>query len=204
MADPTFPTRRTDSVQAPLYKNYANNWQYNQVGGYVVAAVGNGKVRALPVATGFTLAVQTASGVKNGSPPLMPAPRPDGTFIVVDEDAGETIDCTFLNGSISNPLPTMVNQNPPQFQFAVASRFEYLLDGLVGADTGLPGGTYPVDFPVMQAAQAAIPGARLNPAIDLEVQPAVMAAGRYAWPFTTICASFFDPNLSYRGGPAAG
>lgn len=204
MADPVFPTRRADPVQAPFYKNYANNWQYQQIGGYVVGFVGNGAARPLPVATGATLVVQTASGVKNGSPPLMPAPRPDGTFLVVDEDTGETIDCTFLNGTITNPLPTLISQNPPQYQFAVGCRYEYLLNGLVGAATGVPGGSYPADSPVLTQAQAAVPGAATTPAVDLEVPPDVMRAGGYDWPFTTICASFFDPNLSYRGGPAAG
>ena len=204
MADPVFPNPRKDTVQGSLYKNYANNWQYQQVGGYVVAAVGNGPARALPVATGFTLAVQTASGVKNGTPPLMPAPRPDGTFITLDADAGETIDCTFLNGTITNPLPTLISQNPPQYQFTLGCRYEYLLNGLVGADTGIPGGSYPADSPVLAQAQAAVPGARANPAVDLEVPADKMRSGGYDWPFTTICASFFDPNLSYRGGPAAG
>jgi len=204
MADPVFPNPRKDTVQGSLYKNYANNWQYQQVGGYVVAAVGNGKARALPVATGFTYAVQTASGVKTGSPPLMPAPRPDGTFITLDDGAGEAISCTFLNGSISLPLPSLVNQNPPQFMFTVGSRFEYLLDGVVGADTGLPGGSYPSDFPVVQVSQKQIPGAQEVPAIDLFVTPENMASGNYIWPFTTVASCFFDPNLSYRGGPAAG
>jgi hypothetical protein len=200
MADPVFPTPRKDNAQAPLYKHYANDWEYKQVGGFVVSAVGNGKVRALPVANGFTYVTQKVSAVKDGRPPLMPAPRPDGTFITLDDES--TLDMTYLNGSLSLPLPQLVSQNPPLFRFLVGGRYEYVVDGLVGADTGLPGGSYANDFPVQQAAAAAYPGSA-DPVLALTVDPPTMQAGGYDWPFTTIAACFFDPNLSYRGGPAA-
>lgn len=202
MSAPVFPAARKDNVQAPLYRHYSNDWEYHQVGGYVVAAVGNGKARALPVATGFTLVTQKVVGAKDGRPPLMPAPRPDGTFITTA--GGAELTMTFLNGSLTLPLPALKSQNPPLFSFAVAGQYEYLVDGMVGADTGLPGGSYPNDFPVVQAAAAAVEGARDTEVLRMTVSPASMQTGGYDWPFTTIASCFFDPNLSYRGGPAAG
>lgn len=190
MPGPVLPPPRYDNVQAGHYKNYNNDVTYEQVGGVLELPCADGPPMAIPVYTGYTRKRQRFSAVKQVTPPLVPSPRPDG--LLAD---GTDLISTYLGGSVVLPLPQLAGQAPQQFQYAVAGEYIYLLSGTVDGSTGLPGGKYPFEFPIVDAVAAAVLPAGQSP-LTVAVSGAAMKAGSYSWYWPTVSSSFFDPNLS--------
>lgn len=190
MPEPTLPQARYDNVQSGLYKNYNNDLVYEQVGGVLELPCSDGSPMGIPVFTGYTRKRQRFSAIKDVTPPLVPAPRPDGLL-----GDGTNLNSTYLGGSITMPLPQLAGQAPQQFQYSVAGEYVYLLSGTVDASTGLPGGKYPFQFPIIDAVAAKLLPTDKSP-LTKTIDPDVMQAGSYSWYWPTVSSSFFDPNLS--------
>jgi uncharacterized membrane protein YphA (DoxX/SURF4 family) len=79
--------------------------------------------------------------------------------------------------------------------FGFFMNLNYLLSGTVDASTGLPGGKYPFQFPIIDAVAATLLPADESP-LTKTIAPDVMQAGSYSWYWPTVSSSFFDPNLS--------
>lgn len=174
------PTPPDDSAQASLYRSYADGSTYKfEPGVVVVPRVGN-TPRAIRVHQPYSKRVRKVRATKDRQPPVINAPA--------------TTD-TVLSQEITYPLPVVTTGNPPVFQYTIDATYVTLETGqLTPIDSGIVGGRYPMTFPLLDQAAAAVGGFAATPLI---LEPP-FSTGAWAWPFISLSHAFFarDPAAS--------